>query len=111
MTQIRCPNCGMIDQVELEGSYLVTCGRCDQKFTAVIVRARPLPQVEVVCPQCASTQQLRLSLQNQPKGGVRPVWSPVYLSLQQLDLCGSSSPTGKPAKKPLDASSGSTPYF
>lgn len=61
MTQIRCPNCGMIDQVELEGSYLVTCGRCNQKFTAVIVRARPLPQVEVVCPQCASTQQLRLS--------------------------------------------------
>lgn len=63
MTQIRCLQCGQTDAVDLEGSYLVQCDRCEQKFTAFIVRGKPLPQFEITCPKCKASELLPLNYQ------------------------------------------------
>lgn len=36
MAQIRCPQCGQVENWDLGGSFLVTCDRCGQQFTVVI---------------------------------------------------------------------------
>lgn len=60
MLTISCPSCGYSEPVDLHGSYLVKCGRCQQEFAAVIVRRIPPPQVDVVCPQCGYQESLSL---------------------------------------------------
>lgn len=46
MAQIRCPQCGQVENWDLGGSFLVTCDRCGQQFTVVIARGRPPSQKE-----------------------------------------------------------------
>ena len=62
MALLTCPGCGKREQLDLHGRYLITCD-CGKQFTAVILRAKPLPPTQVVCPNCGSSEEMPLPQQ------------------------------------------------
>ena len=61
MTQIRCPNCGQVEIVDLHGRYFVKCDTCQQEFAIFILPNKQPAQITVTCPQCGHTEPLSLT--------------------------------------------------
>ena len=40
MAKVRCPSCGKIEDVDLQGRFLATCDICEQKFIVYIIGRR-----------------------------------------------------------------------
>lgn len=61
MARIHCPGCGRVEEVDLQGRYLVKCDQCQKEFVAYILKHKPLEQVNVTCPQCGAIEPLFFS--------------------------------------------------
>ncbi|HHU60780.1 MAG: hypothetical protein QM401_06710 [Bacillota bacterium] len=48
MAKVRCPSCGKIEDVDLQGRFLATCDICEQKFIVYIVGQRVPENTDVI---------------------------------------------------------------